>query len=360
MVDHKILLLKLRNFGLCDNLLNLISSFLSSRTQFVEYGGFRSKNFNVPSGVTQGSNLGPLLFVIFFNDVISQFNCNVFVYADDLKLANSINCINDCLALQNDLDKFVSWCHANKLKLNIDKCSSMTYTRKTKQIIKYSYTLDNVVIPTVSEIKDLGVYMDPALSFINHVQYICQQALKMVGFIIRNTKGFKSVECLLKLYNAYVLSRFDYCSIIWCPFYYVHVAAIEKVQRKFCKYLYFIKYGTYPDRHYSNELLLKEFSLFPLYQRRSLACCMLMFKLIHGHINSPEILENIMFRVPRPGSRCNEIFICHYSRTNQHMFSPINNLCKTVNLFAEYVDIFNNNFNLYMCSCRSLIVSESI
>lgn len=105
----------------------------------------------------------------------------------------------------------------SKLKLNFRKSSFIAYTRETKKFITYSYTFDNVVIPTVTGIKYPGVYTD------THLHCICWQALKMIGFLSRSTRGFKSVECLLKLYVAHILSRVDHCSLVCSKFYFVDV-----------------------------------------------------------------------------------------------------------------------------------------
>ena len=107
VVNHSILLDKLSKFGLCSNLIKLFQSFLCNRIQYVEYRGFRSQTYVTTSGVTQGSNLGPILFIIYFNDALLEFKCPIFVYADDLKVAKTITTLDDCYSLQNDLNNFI-------------------------------------------------------------------------------------------------------------------------------------------------------------------------------------------------------------------------------------------------------------
>ena len=77
------------------------------RQQYVEYNGYKSQPFHVNSGVAQSSNLGPVLFVIFLNDVINHLRCKVYIYADDLKLVCTIRTYEDCLILQDNIDKFI-------------------------------------------------------------------------------------------------------------------------------------------------------------------------------------------------------------------------------------------------------------
>lgn len=129
VVDHRILLRKLQSYGLCDSLILFLNSLLTARFQYVEYLGYKSKPFQTCSGVVQGSNLGPLLFLSFFNDVFSIFKSHVLVYADDLKIVRCIKSVEDCTAMQNDLEQFSLWCAENKMNLNIVKCKIISFCR---------------------------------------------------------------------------------------------------------------------------------------------------------------------------------------------------------------------------------------
>jgi hypothetical protein len=134
-VNHSILLSKLRTFGLCDKLIMLVKALLIGRTQFVEYGGFKSNTYDTISGVTQGSNLGSLLLLVFYNDVVKDINCKVFIYADDLKIAKIICDTGDCLDRQDSIDKLYSWCSLNKLQMNIDTCKKNAPNFSTSVVV---------------------------------------------------------------------------------------------------------------------------------------------------------------------------------------------------------------------------------
>ena len=136
-VHHCILLKKLRNFGLCDGLVSLVQSVITKRVQYVEYKGFVSGSFCAHSGVAQGSNLGPLLFILFFNDVLDYISSHAYLYADDKKIAKVINSYDDCLELQQDLDNFIYWCKRNCLEVNKDKCRVLKFSRKKNHIYFY-------------------------------------------------------------------------------------------------------------------------------------------------------------------------------------------------------------------------------
>ena len=120
-VHHCVLLKKLEQYGFCDAMGDLMKSFMFSRYQFVECSGCKSDLFHAKSGVTQGSTLGHLLFLIYYNDVVDNLNCSVCILADDLKMARIISSFDDCLVLQDSLDSLVSWCDLNRLRAKQDE-----------------------------------------------------------------------------------------------------------------------------------------------------------------------------------------------------------------------------------------------
>src|SRR5699024_4700011 len=136
---------KLCTFGLCDSFILLMQSIIIKRHQYVEFRGYRSSIFLVNSGVAQGSNLGPLLFILFFNDVVSKMNCKTLIYADDLKIMNIVSSYADCLLLQDSVDSLVKWCNDNRLQLNVSKCTLLTFTRKSNYIHFY-YNINGTVL----------------------------------------------------------------------------------------------------------------------------------------------------------------------------------------------------------------------
>ena len=122
-VSHQILIEKLKFYGICDPLLTWFRSYLEGRRQIVAIGSTISNEFNVCSGVPQGSHLGPILFLIFINDLSVVFKTSHFLFfADDLKVYHRIKSVNDCRLLQEDIKNITSWCLDNKMELNISKC----------------------------------------------------------------------------------------------------------------------------------------------------------------------------------------------------------------------------------------------
>ncbi|XP_045455112.1 uncharacterized protein LOC123664638 [Melitaea cinxia] len=156
-VDHRILLEKIVYNGIRGNLWRWLKSYISNRTQRVVVGGYESSTSSVSSGVPHGSILGPLLFVIFINDINKCFpNSKFLLYADDLKIYRKINIYQDHELLQEDLDRFTTYCYENKLELSLNKCKSISFTKR-KTVSIFTYSLCDTDIVKVQNIRDLGV-----------------------------------------------------------------------------------------------------------------------------------------------------------------------------------------------------------
>jgi hypothetical protein len=135
----------------------------------VRIGKHESEVIYVKSGVPQSSHLGSLLFLLFINDVLSIFeSLSALLYADDMKLYAEIGVIEDCYAVQRDLDRLCALCDVNKLYLNERNCKVITFTRAKVQVI-YDYSLNGQNLERVSVIRDLDVLMDSKLMFSEHV-----------------------------------------------------------------------------------------------------------------------------------------------------------------------------------------------
>jgi hypothetical protein len=140
-VDCNILILKLNAFGFPPELVALFRDYLRDRKQFVRYGCYESGSYPTPSGVTQGSVLGPLLFLIMINDLVSVLKYSKCrLYADDVKLFAEVKYEHDCQLIQDDIDALNRWSLDNKMRFNHDKCNIMTFSRQRKPIV-YDYKL---------------------------------------------------------------------------------------------------------------------------------------------------------------------------------------------------------------------------
>ena len=135
LINHDILLLKLKYLNLPTNLILWIGNYLSKRYSIVRINGAVSQQFLAPSGVPQGSHIGPLLFLLFINDLVNVIqHCNILLFADDIKLFSDISKLSDCNKLQSDLKNLTIWCKANLFFLNFDKCFTISFSKKNYSI----------------------------------------------------------------------------------------------------------------------------------------------------------------------------------------------------------------------------------
>ena len=345
-VNFNILLEKLRSFGFAARSLTFFYSYLRDRSCSVVYNGFQSKIYRCTSGVPQGSVLGPILFLIFINDLANLLGCHKLLFADDLKLFASINQPTDCLELQGQVNTLQDWCRSSGLDLNISKCSVMTYTRKRNPIM-YNYIISDSTIQRKDHIIDLGVTFDTKLRFNLHVESKVTSAMKMLGFVIRTGKHISSVECLKLLFCAFVRSILEYACSVWSPQYNCYIDALEYVQRRFLKFLYFKIHKVYPPQGYPQELLISEFGLTPLETRRKCFDIKFLNKVCHNELQLDNNYFNLKFYSPRENSRHRAVFKLPRSNTNVLENSPLVKLCTLGNKCIEL-------FNVTEVSCSTL------
>ena len=211
LVDHEILLAKLDWLGVSTTSVAWFRSYLTNRRMRVKIGLSVSDAFSNKSGVPQGSNLGPLLFLIFINDLSSvlQPNCRL-LYADDTKVFKVIRCLTDCTELQNMLCSFTEWCSRNFMRLSIDKCNIISFHRKHYPIV-FDYTISGHHVPRVQHVRDLGVMLDSELTFRIHYNDILAKANRQLGFIFKIADEFRDPLCLFCLYCL--------CTVLWYGLY---------------------------------------------------------------------------------------------------------------------------------------------
>lgn len=149
VVDHSLLMQKLNHIGIGGKLLKWFTSYVSGRCQRVVISDTKSARMNPTSGIPQGSLLGPLLFLIFVNNLPELFDSKCLQLADDLKILRKIESIEDCHSLQEDINRLAVWCDANKMKLNISKCNVLTTTHK-RNAIAFNYRISEVLLNRVS------------------------------------------------------------------------------------------------------------------------------------------------------------------------------------------------------------------
>ena len=222
-VPHKRLLKKVESHGIHGFVLNWIQGFLMGRTQQVIVNGRASSWAPVTSGIPQGSVLGPILFVLFINDLPDCVSSDSLLFADDTKIFSEITCDHDSLQLQNDLNSLQSWSDKWLLNFHPDKCKVLTLggVSKSVNVIPRSYYLkkgDTVYnLEHVDSMKDLGITIDSALSFDDHFQNIVSKANRMAG-LIRRSFVFLDEDIFKRLFKAFVRPHLEYGHAVWNPY----------------------------------------------------------------------------------------------------------------------------------------------
>ena len=213
-------------------LLTWFANYLSGRLQRVVIDGATSQWASVTSGVPQGSLLGPLLFIIFINDLPGVAIGDVFtsLYADDTKVYHNINTIEDCMSMQKTLTNMDTWTRHNNIQFNASKCKALTITRK-KSPLNFIYKLDSVELERVSKEKDVGVNITNSLSWNTHIHAITARANKLLGLLKRTCTLLNDVSARRSLYLALVESQLSYATQVWSPDKIALKTQIERVNK---------------------------------------------------------------------------------------------------------------------------------
>ena len=215
-LDHRVLLNKLTSLGFNKASVQWFNTYLTDRSQSVVVNGSTSEPQPILFGVPQGSLIGPLLFIIYINDLPSVVShCKIQLYADDTLLYISSSSVTD-IELSEDLRHIIEWLNNNFLYLYYSKTKIMLSGahQRLSRINKFLVKAKDTVLSRVYQFKYLGVILDPSLSWNDHVDDIGRNVSMRLGMLRRARKVIPRESCIT-LYNAMILSIFDYCAVIW-------------------------------------------------------------------------------------------------------------------------------------------------
>ncbi len=235
VVHHGRLLYKASHYGIRGLTNNWLRAFLGDRTQQVVVDGSKSGSASVDSGVPQGSVLGPLLFLLYINDLPQTVKSNVRLFADDCVLYREIKSATDASLLQEDLDSLAVWERKWKMSFNIGKCHIMHATRSRKTL-NHVYSLHGEPLSTVSQATYLGVELSSDLSWSPHVNKITSKASQTLGFLKRNLHSAKP-DTKTAAYNSLVRPTLEYSCSAWDPYTQKDIQKIENVQRRAARFV---------------------------------------------------------------------------------------------------------------------------
>lgn len=349
LVNNDVLLKKLAGFGFTPHLLNFFASYMKDRQQYVEFAGSTSDAYFTRSGVSQGSNLGPLQFLLMINnlpEVVQDAKCLLF--ADDLKLYLPIRAEEDGEKLQRDIDRVVAWSRENLLQFNTSKCVTISFTR-ARNYTRNSYKVDDTPMVRVEEVRDLGVRLNTELHFRDHIASICRKAYRNLGFVLRRVQRF-SIAAIVTLYNALVRSQLEWNAIIWAPYEAKYKLMLERVQNKFTRYLYLRLYGVYPfyPLMYPTLFVLGMVGYNDLKVRRDVALVTYVFKIMIGKVHNADLLSRVGMCVPNRyvwRRRRPRLLAVPAARTRLLAEAPLTRALRILNVIADDVDLFCCNLS---------------
>ena len=264
------LLTKLEHHGIRGDLLRWITSFLRDRTYKVRVNGAFSDQFEVRSGVPQGSVLGPLLFLVYIMDLGWNIQSKISFFADDTKIYSDP--LSDGYSLHRDLQVLDEWTQIWQLPLNTAKCTVLHIGANNPM---NDLRLNNTSLVKVTQQKDLGVIISNDLKWVTHIAKVVKKANVIIA-LIRRAFQDKSPETILKLYKSHVRPILEYANSIWSPYYVKDIEILERVQRRITKIPDQLKNKPYEER-------LRLLDLTSLAARRQRGDLIETYKILTGH-----------------------------------------------------------------------------
>ena len=242
-VPHQRLLLKLKAHGIRVGLIDWIEQWLTDRRQRVVVDGEVSNWKSVLSGVPQGSVLGPLLFLIYINDLDDNTTSNVLKFADDTKVFRKVNTDGDKQHLQNDLNRLVKWSEKwQMLKFQICKCLQTVHGN-----LDVNYKMGDTVLGTTVKEKDLGVTICADVKVSEQCGIAASMGNKILGLIRRNIT-YKDKKLIIPLYNAIVRPHLEYCILASRSYRKKYIDTLERIQRRATKHFPELRDLSYEER----------------------------------------------------------------------------------------------------------------
>jgi len=234
----------------------------------------------VTSGVSQGSILGPLLFIIYVSDIPSNFSSPTRLFADDCTIFRQITSSLDCDALQEDLTRLYRWCQKWQLPLNAKKCKVKCISLKKKSP-SYTYSINTTTLEWVDTFKYLGVTINN-LKWGDHITEVTTRAPRILN-LLRWTMRDCHRDAKTKAYTALVRPILEYSAPVWAPHEHQHINALEKVQKRAARWVIGARWNRQLNcwsSPYSKSC--HDLQWLTLQQRHLLLCQCQTFKIVHG------------------------------------------------------------------------------
>ena len=346
-VPHKRLLSKLSYFGINGPLLEWIRNWLTQRTQKVILNGEASKEVKVISGVPQATVLGPLMFLLYVNDIYDNTSSSIRMFADDCVLYRIIQTPSDHHYLQNDLDTIILWANQWQMNLNANKSVVLHCTRSQSPNLS-DYFMDSKPLPTHEQHQYLGLTIHQSLSWSNHIHNITSKASRTLNFIRRNLSKC-SIEVKESAYLTLVRPCLEYAACVWDPHQLYLKKEIEKVQRRAVRW-------TLSDysRYNSVTEMLSQLQWATLEQRRYITRLSIFYKILYDHDFPVQIPPYFLTtQYPTRQYHTNH-FILPSGNTTQYQLSYFPRTIKDWNTLP-LATIESPSLTTFVCSLKTLL-----
>lgn len=299
VVDREILIRKLEGFGLKGTVLSWFKSYLENRTQRVKFNGKLSNAIRVELGVPQGSVLGPLLFLMYINDIVQSINdeCEIRLFADDALIYTTGYASEEISdRLNEQIKKIEKWLEINRLSVNVNKTKVMLIRGIRKKTVEdnVKVVLQDTILELVSEIKYLGVILDKNLTFSAHVDYISKKAGAKLGVMRRIGRD---LSCNMRgtVYRTIVAPLFEYCASIFVGLNETNKQRLQKLQNQGMRIILRC------SRRERVVNMLEALQFMSIKERIEYNVCQLVYKIVHGIC--PEYLSRNSQTVQRRETR---------------------------------------------------------
>ena len=282
-VNHNILLKKLHYYGIRGIIHDWFRNYLFHRTQCTKVSQQISSPKTIHFGVPQGSVLGPILFLLYINDLPNIFtNSKTILFADDATLYISGENLNNMIHLaNNDLEILHTWCQSNRMTINLEKTYYMLFTHTKKDNLPpLCFHNENIKITRTHTL--LGITFDDNMSFRSHISNLIIKLSRIVALLYQ-VKDFVPIYVLTILYNAHVLPHLHYCSPIWSSTYPTHLLPLFRLQKKVIR---IITNSNYLDH---TEPLFKRYNILKNFDINRMQIAIYMYKYIHDFNNSTTV-----------------------------------------------------------------------
>jgi hypothetical protein len=355
-VDHLILLKKLEAYGVRGNAYDWFASYLARRTQYVEINHTRSSALEIKCGVPQGSILGPILFLIYINDLPFSSKLMPIIFADDTNVFLGGKSINQCIETINiEMNNLIKWIQCNRLSLNVTKTNYIIFSKsKVLSANLLPLTINNTVIDRVYSLKFLGIVIDDKLSWSEHIKYIRGKISRSIGMLSCARKNLDR-KTLIQLYYAFIYPYLSYCIDVWGHCSQQLFFSVFKTQKRALRIISFSK------RLAHTEPLFKSFEILPLQAIYILALSKFMYKFYFRLLPSviDELFQSNNSVHSVPTRQQNLLHVPHVISETSRKSIRVRGV-STWNRLAQNININSFSFNKFTRIMKDKLLNDNV